>query len=324
LASGLAVQEDCRVRLFFATDVHGSEVCWRKFLNTASHFRADTLVLGGDMTGKGLVAIVDVGEGVWRTELFDQTRVLRGEAEVAEFEQVVRRRGYYTFRTRPDELAELRASPSRLEALFREQMTQTLARWMRLADRRLAATGVTCVVCPGNDDVLELDEVIRAARRVRLGEGDAVWAGEYQVASVGWTNRTPWDTYREEDEEQLASRIERTLARLEVPPERAVLNFHCPPYGSGLDLASVLDEKMTLVHAGRITAPVGSTAVRAAIERHQPILSLHGHVHEARGFTRIGRTLAINPGSSYGHGDLLGAIVDLSASRRPRFLLIDG
>jgi Icc-related predicted phosphoesterase len=180
------------------------------------------------------------------------------------------------------------------------------------------------VVCPGNDDLLDLDEVIRAARHVRLGEGEAVWVGDYQVASVGWTNRTPWATYREEDEEQLASRIARTLAKLQVPPERSVLNFHCPPYGSGLDLANAVDDNLRLVHAGRITAPVGSTAVRRAIERHQPILSLHGHVHEARGFARIGRTLAINPGSSYGHGDLLGAIVDLTASRKPRFLLVDG
>jgi Icc-related predicted phosphoesterase len=129
---------------------------------------------------------------------------------------------------------------------------------------------------------------LNAARHYHA-EGDAVWAGEYQVASVGWTNRTPWDTY-----------------------------------GSGLDLANLLDETMTLVHAGRITVPVGSTAVRDAIEQHQPILSLHGHVHEARGFARIGRTLAINPGSSYGHGDLLGAIVDLSATRKPRFMLVDG
>lgn len=312
------------MRLFFATDVHGSEVCWRKFLNAARHYHADVLVLGGDMTGKGLVAIVDCGDGVWHTELFEQTRVLRGEAEVAQFEQAVRRRGYYTFRTRPDELAAVRGNPARIDDLFREQMMETLARWMGLADERLAASGVTCVVCPGNDDVLELDEIIRAARYVRLGEGDAVWAGEYQVASVGWTNRTPWDTYREEDEEQLASRIARTLAKLEAPPERTVLNFHCPPYGSGLDLANLLDENMTLVHAGRITVPVGSTAVRRAIEQHQPILSLHGHVHEARGFARIGRTLAINPGSSYGHGDLLGAIVDLSATRKPRFMLVDG
>ena len=312
------------MRLFFATDVHGSEVCWRKFLNAARHYDADTLVLGGDMTGKGLVAIVDCGDGVWRTELFEQTRVLRSEAEVAEFEHAARRRGYYTFRARPDDLAAVRDNPSRLEDLFREQMVETLERWMGLADERLAASGVTCVVCPGNDDVLELDEIVRAARHVRLGEGDAVWAGEYQVASVGWTNRTPWDTYREEDEDQLASRIAHTLAKLEAPPDRTILNFHCPPYGSGLDLANVLDENMTLVHAGRITAPVGSTAVRGAIEQHQPVLSLHGHVHEARGFARIGRTLAINPGSSYGHGDLLGAVVDLSATRKPRFALVDG
>jgi len=58
--------------------------------------------------------------------------------------------------------------------------------------------------------------------------------------------------------------------------------------------------------------PVGSTAVRELIEEYQPPLSLHGHIHESRGKTRIGETIAINPGSVYSEGSLQGAVIDLA------------
>ncbi|MDX6513728.1 MAG: uncharacterized protein QOE36_3232, partial [Gaiellaceae bacterium] len=58
------------------------------------------------------------------------------------------------------------------------------------------------------------------------------------------------------------------------------------------------------------TTPVGSTAVRAALESYGPRLSLHGHIHESRGVARVGRTIAINPGSEYGEGILRGLIID--------------
>ena len=44
----------------------------------------------------------------------------------------------------------------------------------------------------------------------------------------------------------------------------------------------------------------GSTAVRASIEKHQPLVGLHGHIHESKGFVTLGRTLCLNPGSEYG------------------------
>ena len=72
-------------------------------------------------------------------------------------------------------------------------------------------------------------------------------------------------------------------------------------------------------------ASVGSTAVRAAIERYQPMLGLHGHVHESPGTEKLGGTLCINPGSDYGDGVLRGAIVDLEAERGvARWQLVQG
>ncbi len=303
------------MRLFFATDIHGSETCWRKFLNSGKHYGADVLVLGGDMTGKALIPIVDDGGGRWHATLLENRHELQGEEQVEQFEQAVRRRGYYPFRTAPDELRELEEDDERADRLFHEQMLATVERWMALADERLEGSGMRCFVCPGNDDQFDVDEVIADARHVELAEGRVVEVDGFQMASTGWANRTPWATYREEDEPDLSTRIERAAEQLTVPPERAIFSLHCPPYGSGLDDAPELGDDMTLKHAGHAPVPCGSKAVREAIERHQPAVSLHGHIHEARGTARIGRTLCINPGSAYEQGDLLGALVELGGRK---------
>jgi Icc-related predicted phosphoesterase len=313
------------VRIFFATDVHGSEVCWRKFLNSGKHYEADVIILGGDMTGKALIPVIEDGDGRWHATLLEHRQTLVGEEQVAEFEQAVIRRGYYPFRVDPDELRELSQDEPRWHALFEEHMLATVERWMEMADEKLAGTGIRCFVCPGNDDQLEVDEVIANANTVELGEGRVVDIDGFQMASSGWANRTPWDTYREEDEPQLAERIEKMVSQVTAPPERTIFSLHCPPYGTGLDDAPELTAEMDLKDAGHAVKPVGSTAVRDAIERHQPALSLHGHIHECRATRRLGRTLCVNPGSSYEQGQLLGAVIDLDGKKKvKRFVLTSG
>ena len=313
------------MRVYFATDIHGSETCWRKFLNAGKHYNADILVLGGDMTGKALVPVIDDGGGRWHATLLENREELVGENQVAAFEEAVIRRGYYPFRTTPQEVRELQDDEARWHELFEEEMLKTVERWMQVADEKLAGKGIRCFVCPGNDDQLNVDNVIRDAKSVELAEGEVVEIGGYQMVSSGWANRTPWDTYREEDEEDLEIRIRKITDQVTAPPELTIFSLHCPPYKSGLDDAPQLTKDMHLKEAGRSTVPVGSTAVRAAIEEHQPCLGLHGHIHEAKGTTRIGRTLCINPGSSYEQGQLLGAVVDLDGKKKvKRFILTSG
>jgi len=313
------------MRIFFATDIHGSETCWKKFLNSGEHYKADVVILGGDMTGKALVPIVDDGGGRWHATLLENRNELEGEDAVREFEEAVQRRGYYPFRTTPDELAALSASEEKWHALFDQHMIGTVERWMGMADERLAGKGIRVFVCPGNDDQLEIDAVVEAANTVELGEGRVVDIDGFQLASSGWANRTPWDTYREEDEPDLKKRIDEMLQSVTAEPERTIYSLHCPPYGTGLDDAPQLTAEMDLKDAGRSTVPVGSTAVREAIEGHQPALSLHGHIHEARGTTRLGKTLCINPGSSYEQGQLLGAVIDLDGKKKvKKFVLTSG
>ncbi|MDQ2983984.1 MAG: metallophosphoesterase [Actinomycetota bacterium] len=313
------------MRIFFATDVHGSEICWRKFLNSGAHYDADTIILGGDMTGKALVPIIDDGGGAWHATLLENRQTLNGEEAVTAFEEAVIRRGYYPFRTTAEEVKELHENEERWHALFAEHMLRTVERWMAIADEKLDGTGIACYVCPGNDDQLDVDGVIEQANNVQLAEGRVVDVDGYQMASTGWSNPTPWETYREEEEPKLAERIREVVSQVTAAPERTIFSLHCPPHASNLDDAPELTADMSLKDAGRATRPVGSTAVREAIEQFQPALSLHGHIHEARGSARIGNTLCINPGSSYEQGQLLGAVIELDGKKKvKRFVLTSG
>lgn len=303
------------MRIFFATDIHGSEICWKKFLNAGKFYQAEAIVLGGDMTGKALVPILDKGNGRWDATLLEQRFTLDGEEQVREMEKSVKSRGYYPFRTTADELAELSADEARLDERFNREMERTVEEWMELAGERLRGTGIQCFVCPGNDDMASIDEIVRRSPAVTLAEGRVVEVGrDFKMISTGWANRTPWHTFREEDEPDLARRIEAMTRQLN-DFRTAIFSLHCPPYGSGLDEAAELDENLQPKFAGRSIIPVGSTAVRDAIERCQPVLSLHGHIHEGKGAVRMGKTVVINPGSMYEQGVLLGALIDLDKKK---------
>lgn len=313
-------------RLFFATDIHGSDVCWRKFLNAGKFYEADVLVLGGDMTGKALVPIMALPGGRFKATLLQQEFLLADEDEALEMERRVKSRGYYPFRMTPEELAEFEADPARVDAFFQQQMLDVLEQWMALADERLDRSGLRCYVCPGNDDAPEVDDVVRQAKHVELAEGRVIDLGDgFQMISTGWSNITPWKTFREASEDALAARIEEMVtlaAATGRSMRRTIFNFHCPPYGSNLDDAPEIDDQLNVKEAGRSLVPVGSTAVRDAILKHQPLLSLHGHIHEGKGTARLGKTLAINAGSLYEQGVLQGAIVNLGGRRGLRSYML--
>jgi Icc-related predicted phosphoesterase len=299
-------------RIFFATDLHGSEMCWRKFLNAAKFYEADVLICGGDMTGKAIIPIVEE-DGHFTLTLAGQAQTV-GAAEVGEVEAQVRRRGYYPLRVTPQRLAELDESAATRTRTFQEVMLDGVQRWMEMAKEKLGGSGIRLFVCPGNDDEMEVDDVIRKSDMVELGEGQMVDVDGFSMISTGWSNHTPWNTHREETEEKLAERIEAMASQI-PDSSKAIFNLHCPPYKSGLDEAPAIDADMKLLHGGRALRPVGSTAVRAAIEKHQPLLSLHGHIHESKGAIKIGKTLSINPGSAYEEGMLMAAIVNLDAKK---------
>ena len=302
-------------RVFFATDIHGSDICWRKFLAAASYYEAGILILGGDMTGKALVPIVKRTRGGWEAVLLQERHVLDTETEVLAMEKAIASRGYYPFRTDNSEMESFAAEPDRVDALFRKTVLSVAARWMELADGGLVKAGTACFVCPGNDDAFELDAVIASSRTVQNAEGRIMdIADGFSMASTGWCNPTPWNTHREESDEALGDRIGAILeGRGDF--SRFLFCFHAPPRGSGLDDAPELDGDLNVLNAGQSSVSVGSAAVRRAIEGKRPLLSLHGHIHESKGVARIGKTLCLNPGSLYEQGVLQGALIDLDPKK---------
>ena len=312
------------MRIFFATDIHGSDVCWRKFLNAGAFHKADVLIMGGDMTGKAMVPIT-AANGSWRVTLQEQVHVLPSEDEVVAMEKRIADRGYYPIRLTQDEVDAWDADPSLVDARFKAEMLGQVQRWMALADERLAGKSIRCIVSPANDDIFEIDPIIDAANLVDLGESNLIDLEGFSLVSTGWANPTPWNTFRELPEDQLRARIDALVA--EVPDrQRSIFNFHAPPYGSNLDNAPKIGEDMRYVSGGQALIPVGSHAIRDAILEYGPALSLHGHIHEGRGAVKLGRTLAVNPGSTYEDGVLQAAIVDLDPKKGEvkRYLLING
>jgi Icc-related predicted phosphoesterase len=312
------------LRIFFATDIHGSDVCWRKFLNAGAFHKADVLIMGGDMTGKAMVP-VSIGNGSWRVTLQEQEHVLSSEDEVAAMEKRIQDRGYYPIRLTPDEFDAWNADPALVDARFKAEMLGQVERWMALADERLAGKGIRCIVSPANDDIFEIDPIIDAAKLVDLGESNLLDLDGFSLVSTGWANPTPWNTFRELPEPELRERIDGLVKDVQ-DRQRSIFNFHAPPYGSNLDNAPKIGEDMRYVSGGQALIPVGSKAIRDAILEYGPALSLHGHIHEGRGAIKLGRTLAVNPGSSYEDGVLQAAIIDLDAKKGEvkRYLLING
>jgi Icc-related predicted phosphoesterase len=312
------------MKLFFATDVHGSEICWKKFISAAKFYEADTLILGGDMTGKAIIPIIAQGGDKYKVTLLEQATILEGREAVDKMAATIQNRGYYPYVTTPDEVNEISSIPGRSTALFLEQVMATVSRWMNYADTKLAGTGIRCFVCPGNDDIFEIDAAIAASRTVRSVEGEVIELDEHhEMASSGWTNPTPWDTHREEPEEALRARLAEVIAKVKNPAN-AVFNFHAPPYGSGLDEAPELTKDMRPAYAGRSLVAVGSHAVFEAIDKFQPLLGLHGHIHEGKGTRKYKSTLCINPGSMYEQGILHGAVVELKPQKVGNYVLTTG
>ena len=311
--------------LYYTSDVHGSDRCFRKFLSAAKFYKANTLVMGGDILGKAIIFLQEVRPGVYVTEMHERQVTLTTEAEAQEFEKGARDQGLYPYRCSREDAQGLRET-GQIGLLFERLMRERLEEWVALAGERLAGTGVRCYIMGGNDDPPSVLEALEGARVVCNPEEYVVQLDDdSEMISCGWSNPTPWQTPRECSEEDLGKRIDTLMTRVKRP-ESLVMNLHVPPYQSGLDDAPELDASLkvqTSIGQTRFK-PVGSTAVRAAIERYQPLLGLHGHVHEAHASCKIGRTVCINPGSDYSEGVLHGALVILNKGKLKGYQMVSG
>jgi Icc-related predicted phosphoesterase len=317
------------VRVYYCCDVHGSEVCFRKVLNAVKFniYKSDAVLVSGDLTGKALFPVLTMNDGTYQIEHVGGTETIKSVQELAAAERRMWNMGYYTYHTTSEERDALRNEPQKLQQLFTHLIYQRIEEWVRIAEDRLKGISVSFFMMPGNDDPPQIGDLLRKSDRVINPEGTVTEVGGHEMISTGWSNPTPWRTYRECTEEELHDQIDRMAASLKNPAG-CIFNLHVPPYNSTLDSAPKLDENMRMVvdpgSGGPTMIPVGSTAVREAIEKHQPMLGLHGHVHESAGHVTIGRTLCLNPGSEYNSGMVRGYIVDLEHEKVKRYQLAVG
>ncbi len=312
-----AQEDDSLLRIYYASDIHGTEVLWKKFLNAPKVYKAKVLVMGGDITGKMVIPIVQGEAGEWSAMFHGRTERMQTEAEVEKLENRIRGNGMYPYRTTAAEVAGISAlEEEQRERWFEGVMLEAFRGWLRLAEERLSGTQIRCFVMPGNDDPSSLEAVIESAGVVESCDEKVVDVDGYPMLSVGYSNITPWNSPRELEEDALYERIVSLADQIEDQTS-AVWNIHVPPRDSRLDTAAELDEDFNMVLIGRQPhmIPVGSSAVREAIERYQPLVALHGHIHESPGATHIGRTLCVNPGSDYHTGRISGCLVNLRGDR---------
>jgi Icc-related predicted phosphoesterase len=316
------------VRLYVVSDIHASERAWRKMLNAARMrlYKADVVLYAGDLTGKAMVPVVQVDDDVFEAEIAGQLRRAKGERQLERIEQDIANLGYYPFRTNQEEMDALRTDPQAVERRFLDEILTRVRRWMEMAAERMEGSGVPIYLVPGNDDPYAIDAALAESQYCVNVDGRVVdIPGNLQVLGSGKSNVTPWNTPREVPDDEFRELLTR-LSGEAKDPRRTIFLIHCPPYDSGLDTAPLLDANLrpTASAGDLLRGPVGSTGVREAEEQFQPLLGLHGHIHESGGEARIGRTQVLNPGSEAAFGILRGYVVDVGSDGVEKIFRVEG
>jgi len=310
-----------QIRIFFVTDIHGSNMCYRKFLNALKAYNVDLGILLGDLTGKVLIPLVEKSGGGWETTLMRQHTEAANIEELDKLKKTIEMMGYYWKHQTAEEFRAYRDDPIKVDSLFKQLMLERLKEWITLADERLAGTSYKVYMAPGNDDHFEVDQVIEDSKVIVNCNNKNVILDEHEMITFSWSNPTPWNTPREKPDEELEPLLEELISQVQ-DKSNAIFNFHVPPFGYALDLAPELSAD--LVQAADRRIHVGSRAVAKMIEKYQPLLGLHGHIHESRGAQKAKRTLLINPGSEYSEGILKGVVIVLENRKVKDYIFTSG
>lgn len=312
------------LKIFFASDFHGSNIIFRKFLNAAKIYEADALIFGGDITGKAIIPIVKRGDGTYETNYFGQQKALTTQEELSAFMKVQSDTGYYPLVMEKGEYEEIANNESKKTELFHQLMSDRINEWISLAVERLKSNGTKLYMEAGNDDFEGIEKFFDSDVSIDIGEKITELDG-YEILGLSKANMTPWHAPRDVEEDELWKIIEKQLSKVDGN-DKLIMAYHPPPINTNLDLAPKIEKNLSYANAGgqQIMVHVGSSSVRKAIEERNPILSLHGHIHESRGIDRIGNTVCINPGSEYTEGILHGGLVLLNGSQVLNQILITG
>ena len=306
-------------KAYFTGDVHGSDVTFRKFTRAGKFYGVQAMVLAGDLAGKGMVPILKDGNH-YLVEIGGEVRIAETEQELQKLELIINDSGFYTYRTDAEEVQALRNDPQRSTQLLDRLVTERIEKWIEILEGVSARDGIIYYVSPGNDDPTCIDPALSNSKIVINPEERLVALHEkIDMITCGWTNPTPWNTERELPEDKLFEKLDILAAQ--VPnPSSCVFSLHAPPHYTKLDLGPNLTSDLRLQSGlGNVPfAHVGSTAVRKIIEKYQPLVAVHGHIHESAGRDKIGKTECYNPGSEYAQGILRGMILTFNIDKQPK------
>ena len=315
------------MRIYYTTDIHGSTLCFKKFLNAGKFYSADAAIVGGDVTGKLIIPIVEKADGTYSCKHQGTQYDLKTKDEVDELRKKIEDQGYYPFLANDKEMDDFAKDKSKVDELFSKLIFRRIEEWVELADERLKDKKFECYFQPGNDDRYGIDPILEKSKTMINPEGKLIQLDkDHEMIGSGHANITPWDCPRDETEEKLEQIIDGMVSQVKNM-RNCIFNFHCPPYDTYLDQGPKLDEtlKPVLSMGGGIKMiPVGSPAIRKAIDKYQPLLGLHGHIHESKASQKLGRTLILNPGSEYGEGILRGAVIEVSGDKVKNHIFVQG
>jgi len=313
-------------RVLYGSDFHGSDTVFRKFINAAFQYQANVLIVGGDVTGKGMIPIVNEGNGVYTGYLFGGRTDCCNQEEIDKFKKTISSVGFYPIVLEKDEADHLEQNPEAMSKRFEQEMCQRVREWMILAEEKLTPKNIKLFFMPGNDDLFSIDEVISEFPNIKNPDMQHYMIDdEHELVGCSYANMTPWKCVRDLEEPDLKQKNDE-LAAMVLNPAKTIAVLHVPPIDSGLDTCPELDKNLKIVAIGGqiVMKPAGAHATREFIEKVQPMLSLHGHIHESPGHKHIGRTLCINAGSEYAESILKAAIVNIEGDKVKGHLLISG
>jgi uncharacterized protein len=315
------------MRIFYSVDVHGADTVWRKWISAISMYECDCLMLCGDLAGKALVPLIDFGKGYYKSGYYGREVKLKTEEEMLDWEQKLANGGIYSCRINKKELDDLQKHPEKVDEIMKREVVKRMNSWLDLLCEKIDTSKVLSIVMPGNDDPIELDEAIKghADRNIIYPTDKVVDLGGHELISLEYVTPTPWDTPRETSEDGIREMLETKVSWIKDVPN-SIWNIHCPPKDTDIDLAPQLSKELKVQSGaeGVKMIHVGSQGVRDVIEKYQPLMGLHGHIHESSGFTFINKTLCVNPGSEYGEGLLRGFIIELTPTEIVKYWKVQG
>lgn len=301
------------------TDLHGSTICFKKLLSAKEFYKVDYLFLGGDLSGKKITFLRKNRLGNY--EINNNPKLITSEKELCNYLANLEKQGIY-FEILEGDNSEL--SEIEILEIYKKKVCDRLNNWLELAEEKLGEQD-KIITITGNDDSFKIDNILIQSSKIVLSNLETQNIdGVFDVLGYCYSTPTPWNTAREKNEKEIEKDMDSV--RITQSPLPLILNFHVPPKGIGLDSTVALDNdlKPIMGSGGAKTINVGSKAVYNFVMKIKPSLGLFGHVHGAKGISKIGNTICINPGSVYYEGKLQGCVCTFASNKLISWQLTEG